>query len=126
MRKGKKTKLYYVAECTLTLLQGTPFLGSSPQLLRAPPTSLQNNKAHENICSPFSSKKLYNLQVYQRSQWWAILYKETKLPMPSTLQKIYKVLLSHCQSTLILDFRTVAFLLSLVLKEHFNLVFLTM
>ena len=40
-------------------------------------------------------------------------------------QKIYKVL-SHCQSTLILDFRTVAFLLSLVLKEHFNLVFLTM
>ena len=126
VRKGKKTKLYYVAGCTLTLLQGTPFLGSSPQLLRAPPTSLQNNKAHENICSPFSSKKLYNLQVYQRSQWWAILYKETKLPMPSTLQKIYKVLLSHCQSTLILDFRTVAFLLSLVLKEHFNLVFLTM
>ena len=35
--------------------------------------------------------------------------------------KIYKVLPSHCQSTLILDFRTVAFLLFLVLKEHFNL-----
>lgn len=88
VRKGKKTKLYYVAGCALTLLQGTPFLGSSPQLLRAPPTSMQN-KAHENICSLFLPS--FITYRYTRSHNGGLSStKETKLPMPSTLQKYIK------------------------------------
>lgn len=107
-------KFNQVVGCDLTILQQkTQFLDSSPQLFKSPRTSSEK-KVHD-ICCPLSSKHTYQYTTGHNSGLYP-LQRNQSPSVTNFTENTYKVLL-YCQSTLILGFRIVIFVLSMVLNE---------